>query len=301
MRSMTGFAAVEGEVAEGRWRWELRSVNARGLEVRFRTPYGLESVEGGWRSRVGTVFSRGTVTASLTLDENRPPRSMQLNSDALDAAIEALKEAEARALAAGATLAPTSAADLLGLRGVMEGDAEGASGVSNAKPEALLKAIGESFMEALNALAASRAEEGARLKAVLSARIDEIAGLVAAARMASAARAEGASTVLAERVQNLLQAGAPIDQGRLAQELALLAVKSDVAEELDRLDAHVAAGRELLEAPPPVGRKLDFLTQEFNREANTLCAKSQDKALTETGLALKVAIDQLREQAANVE
>ncbi|MCI4663829.1 MAG: YicC family protein [Neomegalonema sp.] len=303
MRSMTGFAAVDGEAAEGGWRWELRSVNGRGLEVRFRTPSGFDHAEAGLRAQVGAIFARGTLTAALSLNEKRGTPPLQINHEALETVIAAAKLAGARAEAAGLNVTPMSIAALIGARGVLEADAgesDAASG-DDAARAALLQTVAAGFAEALSALAQVREQEGARLSVILNARLDEIGDLIARARAAAADRAAKAPQLLAERVRSVLGAGAEVDPGRLAQELALLAVKADVTEELDRLEAHLAAGRDLLAAPPPVGRKLDFLTQEFNREANTLCAKSQDQSLTEIGLALKVAIDQLREQSANVE
>lgn len=299
MRSMTGFASEQGECADGRWRWELRSVNARGLEIRFRTPSGFESQERDWRDRVGALFSRGTVTASLSLEEAKAARGAKLNRDALANAIALAQEAKSVAAEAGLDVAPLRLDALLSMRGVIETETELAP--DETRRAALAEAVGAGLERALTALDASRSSEGAQLFAVLSGRFDAIAALETAARAAAAARSARAPGALADKVRALRAADAALDPTRLAQEVALLAVKSDISEELDRLAAHIAAGRALIAAPPPVGRKIDFLTQELNREANTLCAKAQDQALTEIGLELKVVIDQLREQTANVE
>lgn len=294
MQSMTGFAALSAEAGGRTWRWEARSVNGRGLELRFRLAEGTEGLEPELRAEAARRLARGSVSVALRPDDAAGAARPAVNAAALEAALAAAQDAEARAAARGLGLRPSSAAEILALRGVMEAGA-------GAPDEAAPSALRESFGRLLGLLAAARAEEGARLRDALSTQVDEIAALAAEARAAFAAQTAGAAARLAAKVAQLQDAGAATPPERLAQELALLAVKTDVSEELDRLDGHVAAARDLLAAAEPVGRRLDFLTQEFNREANTLCAKAAGAALGATGLALKVAVDRLREQAANVE
>lgn len=296
MQSMTGFAAVETEAAGRRWRWEAKSVNGRGLDLRFRLAEGAEGLEGALRAAAAKALSRGNVNIWLRADDIAATALPALNAEALNAAIAAAKTAEAMAADAGLHLAPATAGDLLRLRGVLE-PAAAAEGDAEATAAALL----EGFNDLIAALVAARREEGARTGAVIAGFVERIESLSAEAAAAFEAGRDDAAARLREKVAALLDAGAETPPDRLAQELALLAVKADVREELDRLAGHVVAARDLLKAKGPVGRKLDFLTQEFNREANTLCSKATSAALTAVGLELKVVIDQLREQAQNVE
>ena len=296
MQSMTGFATEAGEYGGLRWRWEAKSVNGRGLDLRFRLAEGFEGLEADLRARAAKRLSRGNVSVFLRIEGREDAGALTLNEEALCAVIAAAARAEALADAAGLVLAPSTAAALVGVRGVMDAGAE-----SGALADDALKAAAASFDALIAALAASRAAEGDRTADIFTRIVDEIERLTAAAARAHAAQEGGARARLAEKVAALLDAQAPADPDRLAQELALIAVKADVSEELERLRAHIAAARDLIAAKGPVGRKLDFLTQEFNREANTLCSKSASAELTQIGLDLKVAIDQMREQAANVE
>ncbi|MFV0475764.1 MAG: YicC/YloC family endoribonuclease [Pikeienuella sp.] len=292
---MTGFAAVETDAAGRRWRWEAKSVNGRGLDLRFRLAEGAEALEPELRALAAKAFSRGNVSIWLRADDGGEAPRASLDETALRAAIDAALTGEAMAEQAGLHLAPASIAEFLRLRGVMEPSAGGA-------PDgAALAALRQGFAALLDGLAAARKEEGARTRDVVAGFIDRIETLTLEAAGAFEASREGAAGRLRERLAALLEAGAETPPERLAQELALIAVKADIREELDRLQAHVAAARDLLAARGPVGRKLDFLTQEFNREANTLCSKASSAALTAIGLELKVVIDQLREQAQNVE
>lgn len=308
MRSMTGFASADGVVAPADdaasatpvvWRWDAKSVNGRGLEARMRLPSGWEAQEGAWRARVAERFKRGSISLTLSVSEASAMRPLKVNAEVLEQVIAAAATVREAVKSRGGPEPSLSIDGLLGLRGVLETDAPeaGASGPS----EAAVAAASAGFEAALDGLAAARAEEGARLKATLSSQIDQIETLTDRAETEAAARGDVVKERLRERVAALLEAGPELDPARLAQEAALIAVKADVREEIDRLRSHVAGARALLADTAPVGRKLDFLTQEFNREANTLCSKSQDAALTETGLQLKVVIDQLREQASNVE
>lgn len=309
MKSMTGFATAEGIVGAAgdggtRWRWDAKSVNNRGLDLKLRTPSALDAEEPAWRAMAAERFARGAVTLTLSLGEagETAAPAPRLNPAALAEAAAWAAAAEAALAEAGATSRGVAPEALLQLRGVLEAPgAERPAGRGEGVSPALATAVREGLARALAGLAAARAEEGARLKETLGRLVDEIAAQTGRAEAAAAARQGGIKAKLKERVAALLAAGAPLEEGRLAQELAQLAVKLDVREELDRLAVHIAAARDLLEEGAPVGRRLEFLTQELNREANTLCAKSQDVALTEIGLALKVAIDQVKEQAANVE
>ncbi|WGH78799.1 YicC/YloC family endoribonuclease [Jannaschia ovalis] len=282
MKSMTGYAALD---RDGR-RWELRSVNARGLDLRLRLPE-VAGLEPAARAALGAVAARGGVTLSLRLGGEAAGAAPRLDLAGLDRALDALSQVAARATQ---PLAPVSAAQILGLRGVWE------AGEADPPPlDALVAALGE----LTTAFAADRAREGAALRAVLAEQVDEIAALTDRARALGAARADHMAEAFRAALARVAEAG--LDERRVATEIAALAVKADIAEELDRLDAHVAAARALLDETKPAGRRLDFLTQEFNREANTLCSKAQMTEMTEIGLALKAVIDRLREQVQNVE
>ncbi len=290
--SMTAYAAREGGDGAGLgWSWEIRSVNGRGLEMRLRLPDGLGALEAPLRKRLAEVLARGSVTLSLRVIRESG-QSGGLDPERLSAALTQMSQIRAAAEAQGLEVAAVSPAEILSLRGLAE------AGDTTALPptEALLgdaEPLIAAFLEMRHA-------EGRALAAVLGTQIDRIAALVADAETAAAARAEPQAARLRAAIETLLEA-TDLDEARLAQEVAVLAVKTDVTEEIDRLRAHVAAARDLLAMGGPVGRKLDFLMQEFNREANTLCSKSQDARLTAVGLDLKLAIDQTREQVQNVE
>jgi len=294
--SMTGYADG-ADAAEGiGWIWEARSVNGRGLDLRLRLPEGFEALDAAVRAAAAKALSRGSVTVGLRLARGGAAAAPRLNEAVLDAVVGAALVAAEAASRRGLDLAPMTAADLLAARGVLEADA-----VAPGEDGALLARVAAGLDGLFAALAAVRAGEGRALAAVIGGQLDRVAALVAAARETAAARAARSGELLRTRVEAVLAGTAAVDEGRLAQELALLAVKADVTEELDRLEAHVVAARELLAAGGPVGRRLDFLMQEFNREVNTLCSKSGATDLTAIGLDLKVLVDQMREQAQNVE
>ena len=295
LNSMTGFAAVSGQAGTLEWQWEARSVNARGLDLRVRLPEGLEALEAKLRKTAQACLARGAVQVTLRLTHTEETATGALVPAALARAVEMMKAVEHEAQAAGLHLAPARAADLLSLRGVVEYGRNNDSVNTAAEPAAA--ALDELF----RALAEARAREGAALHSVLSGQIDRMAALLAQAVEAVETRSGSQANSLRDRVAALLEAQDRVEEARLAQELALLAVKGDVREELDRLGAHIDSARTLLDSDGPAGRKLDFLMQEFNREANTLCSKSQDAALTAIGLEMKVVIDQMREQCQNVE
>lgn len=295
MQSMTGFASAECAADGMRWRFEAKSVNGRGLDLRFRLADGFEALESDLRAVAARRLSRGAVTVFLRAEGGGEAATPTLNSAALAAVIGAAKAGESGAIAAGLDLAPSSVAQLLAIRGVMDGAGGREPG------EDAAKAARDAFDDLLDGLVVAREAEGARIADMFAGLIDRIEALSAEAEAAFAEHREGAAARLRDKLDALRAAEADVTPERLAQELALLAVKADVREELDRLAAHVAAARGLLAETGPIGRKLDFLTQEFNREANTLCSKSGSVRLTAAGLELKVAIDQMREQAQNVE
>jgi len=289
---MTGFARVDGAAKGRSWVWEIKSVNARGLEMRFRLPAGYDDMELGLRNAAQKKLSRGSVSAGLTLGVEEDAARFRVNEAALEAAMAEVKKISARL-----NCELPRPEGVLALRGVME-PMEAADDDKSRK--ALIAAVGESFDKGLDALVAARRTEGAVVAAALADLLDETERLAGEARNLAAAAPEALRARVASQLQELL-AGAAIADDRLAQEAALLAVKADIREELDRLLAHVVAGRALLKSNRPVGRQLDFLTQELNREANTLCAKSPDLDIKRIGLDLKKVVDQLREHVQNIE
>lgn len=297
MISMTGFAARRGAGAGHAWVWDLRSVNGKGLDLRLRVPDWIEGLEPAVRAEVQKAVTRGNVSLTLKVvqDEGRDDTAFRLNEGALAAALAALGRIEAAAMASGVTLGQATAADVLTLRGVIDASQQ----ETDMTP--LRQALLADLPGLLDDFAASRRAEGRALAAVLGAQVGRIAELTAAAQLEVTARAAFQAAALREALARVLAATDTVDETRLAQELALLAVKTDVTEELDRLAAHVAAAEAHLVDAAPVGRKLDFLMQEFMREANTLCSKAQSLALTRIGLDLKTVIDQMREQVQNVE
>ncbi|MCU0901791.1 MAG: YicC family protein [Cypionkella sp.] len=295
--SMTGFAARKGQGAGHVWAWDIRSVNGKGLDLRLRLPDWIDGLEAMVRAEVQRALSRGSVSLSLKLsrDGAEAEAALRVNPPVLGAVLAALQQVETAAMAAGVTLAQATAADVLAIRGVLE----------QASPEEDMSPLRAALLSDLPLLladfAAMRAAEGAALGAVIAAQLDQIAALTAAAAREAEARRAVAPAALREALAHVLAHADGADETRVAQELALIAVRQDVTEELDRLAAHVTAARGLLAETGPVGRKFDFLMQEFMREANTLCSKAQSLALTRIGLDLKTVIDQMREQVQNVE
>lgn len=298
IRSMTGFATGAGAEPPFSWAWELRAVNAKGLDLRLRVPDWIDGLEPALRKRLSGALGRGSVSLTLRTSREGGEAGLQLNETALDALMAAMQTVEARAMARGVTLAPATAADLLALRGVLE---TRDAALPEAEMAALSARLLEDFEAVLAAFLAAREAEGARLAVALARDLDALEDSVNAADAAAQARRPQARAGLQEAVRRVVEVTEAVSEERLAQELALIAVKSDVTEEIDRLRTHIAAARELLQGGAPVGRRFDFLMQEFNREANTLCSKSGDSALTAIGLDMKTLIDQLREQVQNVE
>ena len=291
--SMTGFARVEGQIDGFAWAWELRSVNGKALDLRFRLPPGYEALEAPWKTLLADKAKRGSINAVLSISEQSKPASLRINETVLAQVIELIRGLEGRIDAA-----PPRLDGVLGIRGVMELAEEG---VGPEEREARLAGIGGSFEAAVAALSAARMGEGERLRAVLAGKLDEIASYLGEAERAAAAQPHAIRARFQKQLALLFETVPPLPEERLAQELALLIGRADIREELDRLAGHIAAARDLLEEGVNVGRRFDFLCQEFNREANTLCSKSADLGLTRLGLSLKAAIEQLREQVQNIE
>jgi uncharacterized protein (TIGR00255 family) len=293
LSSMTGFARSSGEHQGLFWQWEIKSVNGKALDVRLRVPPGFEALELPVRAALAQAFRRGNLQVSLGVSGAVARETVRLNQDILDRLVSA-----GEALRERIGGEPLRADVLLSIRGVVE-----VTAVPEEEDQAERRhaAMLESFGEALTALAAARREEGHRLHAVLSQQVARIAELAGAARANPARSAEAVRARLAEQVSRLMETGAALDPGRLHQEAVLAATRADIQEELDRLDSHVQSAHQLLASHEAIGRKFDFLAQEFNREANTLCSKASDRSLSLIGLDLKTVIDQMREQVQNIE
>lgn len=293
LQSMTGFARVEGTSGRTRWAWELRSVNGKGLDLRLRLPPGFEALEADVRRLAGEAFSRGNLQIGLAASISEAQVEAVVNQGALSAVL-ALREQ----LAGIIDPAPVKLDTLLAVRGVVDfREAE----ESEAERTARDGDIRAGFAEAVRCLAEMRRKEGAALSAVLLGQVARIEALTEAVEADPSRSVAAVAERLAGQVSLLMQGGSALDRDRLHQEAALIATKADLREELDRLKAHVAAARELIAGGGPIGRKLDFLAQEFNRESNTICSKSNAAAVTAAGIELKVVIDQFREQVQNLE
>ena len=290
---MTGFARAEGQEAALSWVWELKSVNGKSLDLRFRLPPGYDALEPALRAALAQPLRRGAISIGLTLTRSGAGAGFRINREALAAVVALSREIAGEIDAAAPRLD-----GLLALKGVIE---SGEEVEDEALREARRAALLRSAEGAIAQLAAMRQAEGARLRPVLEARLAEIAALTAEAEASAAAQPAALRARLEDQLAALGSAIPPLPADRLAQEVALLVARADVREEIDRLAAHLAAARALLAEDGAIGRRFDFLCQEFNREANTLCSKSADIGLTRIGLALKAAIEQLREQVQNIE
>lgn len=295
VKSMTGFAVAAGECVGWTWAWDMRAVNARGYDLRLRLPDSVPWLDKLARDTVGAVVKRGNVTLSLRLTRAGAEAGETLDMDALMRVLGHLAAIDAAAEEAGIGLARATAADILAMRGVL----------GTAAPEDNMKGLSDALKADLPGLVADfdamRKEEGTALRGVLQTQLDRIATLTQESAALAEDRKDAQAARLRENLARVMDNTDGADPDRVAQELALIAVKTDVTEEIDRLTAHVAAARALLQAGEAVGRKFDFLAQEFNREANTLCSKAQSNDLTRVGLDLKAVIDQMREQVQNVE
>lgn len=293
---MTGFASLAGQLGRRRWEWEARSVNGRGLDIRIRLPESCEFLEPAIRREIGKCCVRGRLSVALRLTRNGSSAEVVLNGPALKDALESARQVMDAAQAAGVPLSPDTPTGILSLPGVRSTDNEDDAGLT-----AWHDVLKTELPVLVAALDDARLAEGRMLVDVLFGHLDqvetfldEVAALVPAARERSAKQ-------LHDAVEKLLGTGVDLDEGRIATELAMLAVRSDVSEEQDRLRGHLSAARELLATGGPIGRKFDFLLQEFNREASTLCSKAATSELNAVGLELKVVIDRMREQVQNVE
>ncbi len=294
--SMTGFSRLEGQADDAVWSWEIKSVNSKGLDIRCRLPNGFDRLDSVVRSKIQTAFKRGSFFANLTLKQETSQGKYQVNMAVLDAAIDAIPSILERVPNA----IPPSVDGLLSIKGVLEpvsNEDDASQKLDSGLDVVLMNALDEALVE----LANNRGEEGARLKDMLSTHVETIRSL----NEQSMTFAGNQTAMMRQRIEQgvaaLMESAPALPEERLAQEAAVLATKADVREELDRLTAHCQAATDLLNEGGVIGRKFDFLCQEFNREANTLCSKAIDAELTTAGLEMKVTIDQLREQVQNVE
>jgi uncharacterized protein (TIGR00255 family) len=293
LSSMTGFARGHGESSGYAWAWEIKSVNAKGLDVRLRLPAGWDAVEAPVRAKTGEALARGTVYANLNIERHGGSQVVRLNEDVLNAVLGA-----AKALAGRIDAERPRLDGILAIKGVVEVvDAQEDEDERRTAEGAVMS----SFSAVLSSLIENRRREGDALGRILSARLDEIAGLISRAEAAAARRPEAVKQRIADQVAALLESSDRFDPDRLHQEAVLIAARADVREELDRLAAHVEQAQTMVKKGAAVGRRLDFLAQEFNRESNTLCAKANDLELTNIGLELKGVVEQFREQVQNLE
>ncbi|MBB4955873.1 uncharacterized protein (TIGR00255 family) [Agrobacterium vitis] len=294
LQSMTGFARNEGSYGRYRWAWELRSVNGKGLDIRLRLPQGMEGLESEIKAVIGQHLSRGNLQVALSLSVSDNRMEAVVNEDALSAVLALRAQLGPGVIADG----PLSLDALLSIRGLVDfREREDDADVLEARHAAIMA----SLREAVAALADMRAREGDALQAVLLSHVQKIEQLTLAVESDPSRSTEDIARKLESQIAALILSAPSLDKDRLYAEAVLLATKADLREEIDRLKAHVNAARLLLAEGVPVGRKLDFLAQEFNRESNTICSKSNAAAVTAAGIELKVVIDQFREQVQNLE
>jgi uncharacterized protein (TIGR00255 family) len=293
LSSMTGFARHEGDHEKFHWAWEIRSVNSRNLDVRVRVPSEFNGLESEVRKKAGAHFKRGSLQISLHLQRHTQSAQVEINEAALAKVMEAMSQVADKVKAAPPTLD-----GILSLRGVLE--VVESSDTEEEKSDQLAVLFG-GFDRVLAALGEARNQEGVAMEAVIIAQVSRIEELTTEAFTLAATTPQKIRARLLRQVEELISEGAALPEERLAQEIAILVSKADIREELDRLKAHTEAARDLIAQEGPVGRKLDFLTQEFNRESNTLCSKAADVSLTRVGLELKSVVEQLREQVQNIE
>jgi len=293
IKSMTGFARSDGALGPIGWHWEVRSVNGRGLDLRLRLPPGYEALEARIREAVSKRIVRGSLTINLNVKRSEGETRIRLNETALRQVLAVLDSLKTKV-----ETAPLRPEALLGIKGVLEVvEPEESEAETQARTAAMLTGLAE----ALDGMVQAREAEGRHLSAIVLQQVATIERLVALVVASPARSAEAIRQRLREQVGRLLETGIGLDEGRIYQEAAMLATRADVEEELKRLGAHIAGARELVTSREPAGRRLDFLAQEFNREANTLCSKSSDPETTRAGLELKAVIDQMREQVQNIE
>ena len=298
VQSMTGFGVVTGESQAHSWTAELRSVNGKGLDIKIRVPDWIDSLEGEVRARLKQLIKRGNVTLTIKLqnDESEQTNSLSLDEGILSQTLNNIAKIEQLGLDQGVSFTPSKAADLLAIKGIMTNKA-----LSQEQLDALCGKILTSLDPLYNSFLSSRSSEGAQLLKFLETQLDALRAELDNAKALLGPRDDHMRDLLKTQLAKILENTPQFDAQRMAQEVALIFVKSDVAEELDRLAIHIQAASDLLKAGGAVGRRMEFLMQEFNREANTLCAKAQFSELTSIGLEMKVIIDQMREQIQNLE
>ncbi len=294
IHSMTGFARSSDTFANYNWTWEVRSVNGKGLDVRVRIPSGFDALDLATRNAVAARFKRGNISLTLSVSHVQEQAGYRVNHDLLKQLVEVMKTVEAEVPGVSAP----SVDGLMGLRGVIEPVEETESEEEHTQAQT---AILDSLKKALSDLKENRQAEGARMQEVLAGHIADIETLCTKAEKCAATQPEAIRARLIRQLKDVMEDVPELDEERISQEAAILMTKADVREELDRLRAHIEGARDLLKGGSPCGRKLDFLCQEFNREANTLCSKAQDVELTRIGLDLKTVIEQFREQVQNIE
>jgi len=291
---MTGFSRAAGAYAMWSWTWEIKSVNAKGLDIRLRLPMGFDSFEPVARTLLSKIYGRGNITVGLILKQTDAASGYRINEEHLQTLVAAAERLKAQLPDAEAP----SIDGLLGLRGVIEPIEED---VDEAAREALEASLLSTLEAAAHDMVKVRNEEGARLTTVLNELIGALDSLCTQAQEAASTQEAAIRARMDEQLAAILADASVLDAGRLEQEVALLMTKADIREELDRLAAHIASVRELLDAGGTIGRRLDFLCQELNREANTICSKAHETALTRIGLDMKATIEQFREQVQNIE
>lgn len=298
VQSMTGFGVVTGESQAHSWTAELRSVNGKGLDIKIRVPDWIDSLEGEVRARLKQLIKRGNVTLTIKLqnDESEQTNSLSLDEGILSQTLNNIAKIEQLGLDQGVSFTPSKAADLLAIKGIMTNKA-----LSQEQLDTLCSKILTSLDPLYNSFLSSRSSEGAQLLKFLETQLDALRAELGNAKALLGVRDDHMRGLLKTQLAKILENTPQFDAQRMAQEVALIFVKSDVAEELDRLAIHIQAASDLLKAGGAVGRRMEFLMQEFNREANTLCAKAQFSELTSIGLEMKVIIDQMREQIQNLE
>ena len=293
LKSMTGFASRDGLAGSATWHWELRSVNSRGLDIRLRLPPGFEGLEPRIRAAISQRLARGSIAVNLSARRTDGGTQIRLNDAALGQVLVALEDLKSRV-----EVAPPRAEALLAIKGVLELiEPEESPQEATTRIEAMLADLDGALVD----LVAGRTAEGDRLALIVLDQLSVIERLIASIAVLPARSVEAVRARLKEQVGRLLESNANFDEARLYQEAAMLAARADVEEELKRIGSHVTAARDLLGSGAPAGRRLDFLAQELNREANTLCSKANDEETTRAGLELKAVIDQMREQVQNVE
>jgi len=299
---MTGYARVEGThdsgdgAAQWQWSWEAKSVNGKGLDIRFRLPGGFDALEIPARKLIGTKLGRGSLSVSLSLSRQTASKALTVNRELIEQILDLQTTLEAEGKIYPS---PPRLDSLLSVRGILETEEEPAQ--DPAQKEALIAALLAGLETVLKPLSEMRGEEGAHLAKMLTTHLDMLAGLSKAAKDTADLQPGQQRERMKQQIAEILEQSPPVSEERLGQELALLATKADIREEVDRLDAHVAACRDLVTAGGVIGRKLDFICQELNRESNTICSKAASLALTNIGLELKTTVEQFREQVQNVE